>query len=74
MMTEQGLCLKDHTYYEMDFYLGVVIVTILERCMVYGQNKGFTKQQIISTSPFAAISIFNMIPTIGEEIKSKLGL
>jgi hypothetical protein len=59
---------------EMDFYLGVVIATILERYMVYTQNKGFTKQQIISTSPFAVISIFNMIPTLKEEIKSKIGL
>ena len=62
-LTEQGLYLKDHIDHEMDFYLGVVIATILERYMVYAQNKGFTKQQIISTSPFAAISIFNMITT-----------
>jgi hypothetical protein len=41
--------------------------------MVYAQNKGFTKQQIISTNPFAAISIFNMISTLKEEIKSKFG-
>lgn len=73
-LTEQGLDLKDYIDNEMDFYLGVVIATILERYMVYAQNKGFTKQQIISTNPFAAISIFNMIPTLKEEIKSKFGL
>lgn len=46
----------------------------MERYIVYAQNKGFTKQQIISTSTFAAISIFNMIPTLKEEIKSQLRL
>ena len=70
-LTEQGLNLKNHIENEMDFYLGVVIATILERYMVYAQNKGFTKEQIISTSPFVAINIFNMIPTLKEEIKSK---
>jgi hypothetical protein len=70
----QGLDLKDCVDNEMDFYLGALIATILERYMLNASIKGFTKQQIYATSPLAALNIFNMIPTLKEEIKLNIGL
>jgi hypothetical protein len=35
---------------------------------------GFTKEQIISSSPRAANHIFQLIPTLKENIKEQVGL
>jgi hypothetical protein len=46
---------KAHIDNEMDFYLGAVMATILEKYTVYAvMEGGFTKEQIISSSPHAA--------------------
>jgi hypothetical protein len=59
----------------MDLYLGVVIGTIYEKYMVDAvKAEKFTKQQIMSPSPFIAYNIFNMIPTLKEKIKEQVGL
>ena len=36
--------------------------------------EGFTKEQIISTSPDAANSIFQIVSTLKENIKDQVGL
>ena len=71
---EKELDLKAHIDNEMDFYLGVVIATIFEKYGVYALMEGFTKQQIMSSSPLAANSIFQMVPTLNESIKEQVGL
>ncbi|MGI0050754.1 MAG: hypothetical protein ACRD8K_03360 [Nitrososphaeraceae archaeon] len=58
----------------MDFYLGVVMATIFEKYGFYAIMEGFTKEQINSTSPLAANSIFQMIPALKEKIKEHVGL
>lgn len=69
------LDLKEHIDNEMDFYLGIVIATIFEKYTVYAAMAGeFTKQEISSTGPLVAYSIFNMIPTLKEKIKEQVGL
>jgi hypothetical protein len=62
--------LKKHIENEMDFYLGVIIANIHERYTYYALSQNiFTSQQISSTAPLVAISIFIMIPILKEEIK-----
>ena len=51
--------LKAHIDNEMDFYLGVVMATIFEKYGVYALMEGFTKEQIISSSPHTANIYFN---------------
>ena len=58
----------------MDFYLGCVIATIFERYMVYARDAGFTEQQILSPTPLIIYNIFQMIPTLKEQIKEQVGL
>jgi hypothetical protein len=69
---EQGL--KDYIDNEMDFYLGAVIATVFEKYQYKAERKGFTQQQILSTSPLVVISIFYNISEFKKEIKSKIGL
>ena len=71
---EKELDLKAHIDNEMDFYLGFVMATIFEKYTVYAVMEGFTKEQIISTSPHAAKYIFQPIPTLKENIKEQVGL
>jgi F0F1-type ATP synthase delta subunit len=50
-----------------------VIATICEKYMVYAAMEGgFSKEQIISTSPLTTNSIFQMVPMLKEKLKTKL--
>ena len=71
---EKELDLKAHIDNEIDFYLGVVMATIFEKYTVYAVMDGFTQEQIMSASPKTANSIFQMIPTLKENIKEQVGL
>jgi hypothetical protein len=52
-----------------------VIATICEKYKVYAAMEGgFSKEQIISTSPLTTNSIFQMIPMLKEKIKDQVGL
>ena len=66
---EGELDVKVYVDNEMDFYLGVVMVTIFEKYGVYAIMDGFRKQQIISSSPYVANHIFQLIPTLKDQIK-----
>ena len=68
------LDLKEHIDNEMDFYLGVVMATIFEKYAIYATMVGVTKEQIISSSPHAANHMFQLIPTLKENIKEQVGL
>lgn len=48
--------------------------TIFEKYGFYAIMERFTKEQINSTSPLAANSIFQMIPPLKEKIKEHAGL
>ena len=51
------------------------MVTIFEKYTVYAvMEDGFTQEQITSTSPDAANNIFQMIPTLKENVKEQVGL
>jgi hypothetical protein len=49
------------------------MATIQERymCKVLDKRK-FTKEEVLSTVPYTTASIYEMIPKLNEEIKSKL--
>ena len=65
--------LKDYVNNNMDFCLGVVMTTIQERymCKVLDRRK-FTKEEVLSTVAYTTACIYEMIPKLKEEIKSKL--
>lgn len=65
--------LRDYINNEMDFCLGVIMTTIQERytCKVLDKRK-FTKEEVFSTAPYITASIYEKIPKLKEEIKSKL--
>jgi len=71
---EGELDVKVYVDNELDFYLGVVMATVFEKYGFYAIMEGFTKEQIISTSPLAANSIFQMVPILKENIKEQVGL
>ncbi len=71
---EKELDLKAHMNNEMDFYLGVVMATILEKYTVYAVMEGNTEQHIRSTSSLVAFNIFQLIPRLKENIKDQIGL
>ena len=50
------------------------MATIFEKYTVYAVMEGFTQEQIMSASPNTANSIFQMIPTLKENIKEQVGL
>jgi hypothetical protein len=58
----------------MDFYLGVVMAIIFEKYGIYAVMEGFTKEQILSTNPLAANSIFQLISRLKEKFKEQIGL
>lgn len=67
----QKINIKDHIDNEMDFYLGVVITTIFVRYMYKVLKYRFTEEQIKSVSKSAVAIIFDMIPKLKKEIKSR---
>jgi hypothetical protein len=72
-----GLDLKKYVDNEMDFYLGVTLATIIERYdyKVIGKNNNkFTLQEATFARPDMITSVYDKIPILKEEIKSKIGL
>ena len=56
----------------MDFYLGVVMATIIEKYGFYAVMEGFTEQQIRSKVYLLESSIFQLIPRLKRILKNKL--
>jgi hypothetical protein len=71
-----GLDLKKYVDNEMDFYLGVTMATIIERYdyKVIGKNNKFTLKEATFARPDMITSVYDKIPILKEEIKSKIGL
>ena len=71
-----GLDLKKYVDNEIDFYLGITMATIIERYdyKVIRKNNKFTLQEATFARPDMITSVYDKIPILKEEIKSKIGL